>query len=109
VAAWSAVFVTDVLMRRKSYSENDLFSPAGRYGSINWSSIICVIVATFIGWGFVTNTFASWLSWQGYFLGLIGGKEGPWAFANVGVIFALVIAAVGRLIFGRNQIAQQER
>ena len=109
VAAWSAVFVTDVLMRRKSYNENDLFSPAGRYGSVNWSSIICVIVATIIGWGFVTNTFASWLSWQGYFLGLIGGKEGPWAFANVGVIFALVIAAAGRFILGRNQIAQQER
>ena len=108
VAAWSAVFVTDVLMRRKSYSESDLFSSSGRYGAVNWSSIICVVVATIIGWGFVTNTFASWLSWQGYLLGLIGGKEGPWAFANVGVIFALVVAALGRFIFGRKQIVRQE-
>ena len=108
VAAWSAVFVTDVLMRRKSYSESDLFSSSGRYGAVNWSSIICVVVATIIGWGFVTNTFASWLSWQGYLLGLIGGKEGPWAYANVGVIFALVVAALGRFIFGRKQIVRQE-
>jgi purine-cytosine permease-like protein len=109
VAAWSAVFVTDVLMRKKSYSEKDLFLSQGIYGSVNWSSIFCVLVATIIGWGFVTNTFASWLNWQGYFLGIIGGKEGPWAFANVGVILALIVAGFGRYIFGRKQIAQQER
>lgn len=108
VAAWSAVFVTDVLMRKKSYSEKDLFIANGIYGSVNWNSIFCVLIATLIGWGFVTNTFASWLSWQGYFLGIIGGKEGPWAFANVGVIFALVIASAGRYAFGRKEIAKQE-
>jgi uncharacterized membrane protein len=96
-------------MRKKSYSEKDLFLSKGIYGSVNWSSIFCVLVATIIGWGFVTNTFASWLNWQGYFLGIIGGKEGPWAFANVGVILALIVAGFGRYIFGRKQIAQQER
>ena len=108
VAAWSAVFVTDVLMRKKAYSEKDLFIPNGIYGSVNWNSIFCVLIATLIGWGFVTNTFASWLSWQGYFLGIIGGKEGPWAFANVGVILALAIASAGRYVFGRKEIAKQE-
>ena len=108
VAAWSAIFVTDVLLRKKSYSEKDLFSAEGIYGSINWSSIACVGVATIIGWGFVTNTFASWLNWQGYFLGLIGGKDGAWAYSNVGVIFALVVGASGRYIFGKKQIRNQE-
>ena len=108
VAAWSAIFVTDVLVRKKSYSEKDLFVAEGIYGSINWSSIACVGVATVIGWGFVTNTFASWLNWQGYFLGLIGGKDGAWAYSNVGVILALVIGASGRLIFGKKQIRTQE-
>jgi len=89
VAAWSAIFVTDVLLRKKSYNEKDLFSAEGIYGSVNWSSIACVGVATVVGWGFVTNSFASWLSWQGYFLGFIGGKDGAWAYSNVGVIFAL--------------------
>ena len=108
VAAWSAIFVTDVLVRKKSYSEKDLFVAEGIYGSINWSSIACVGVATVIGWGFVTNTFASWLNWQGYFLGLIGGKNGAWAYSNVGVILALVIGASGRFIFGKKQIRNQE-
>ena len=108
VAAWSAIFVTDVLMRKKSYSEKDLFTSQGIYGSVNWSSIACVVVATLAGWGFVTNTFASWLSWQGYFLGVIGGKDGAWAYSNVGVIFALVIGATGRYIFGKKQIRNQE-
>ncbi len=108
VAAWSAIFVTDVLMRKKSYNEQDLFSTQGRYGSITWSSIFNVFAATIVGWGFVTNSFASWLSWQGYFLGAIGGKEGPWAYANVGVIFAMIIGVLGRYLFGRKQIARQE-
>ena len=108
VAAWSAIFVTDVLLRKKSYNEKDLFSNEGIYGSINWSSIACVGIATIVGWGFVTNTFASWLNWQGYFLGLIGGKDGAWAYSNVGVILALVIGASGRFIFGKKQIRNQE-
>ena len=108
VAAWSAVFVTDVLMRKKSYSEEDLFNPVGRYGSVNWSSIYIVVIGTIIGWGFVTNTFASWLNWQGYFLGVLGGKDGAWAYANVGVMLAMLVGVIGRLIFGRNQISKQE-
>jgi purine-cytosine permease-like protein len=108
VAAWSAVFVTDVLLRKKSYSETDLFNPLGRYGSVNWSSILTVVIASVIGWGFVTNTFASWLSWQGYFLEVIGGKDGAWAYSNVGVIFAMVVGVVGRNLFGRKSIARQE-
>ena len=108
VAVWSAIFVADVVMRKKTYSEIDLFDSAGRYGAWNKSSIVLMAIGTIVGWGFVTNTFASWLAWQGYFLGLIGGKEGPWAYANVGVIFALVIGFFGHLIFAKRTIAQQE-
>jgi purine-cytosine permease-like protein len=108
VAAWSAIFVTDVLMRKKSYSEKDLFTSQGIYGSVNWSSIACVVVATLVGWGFVTNTFASWLSWQGYFLGFIGGKDGAWAYSNVGVIFALVIASLGHILLSLRKVRAQE-
>jgi hypothetical protein len=46
-------------------------------------SIAVMVIGSIVGWGFVTNTFASWLSWQGYFLGVIGGKEGAWAYANL--------------------------
>jgi purine-cytosine permease-like protein len=108
VAAWSAIFVTDVLIRKKSYSEKDLFDSRGVYGSVNWGSIACVAVATIIGWGFVTNSFAGWLSWQGYFLGVIGGKDGAWAYSNVGVIFALVIGSLGHILLSFRKVRAQE-
>lgn len=107
IATWSAIFVTDVLMR-KSYHETDLYKTNGRYGSWNVGSISVMVIGTFVGWGFVTNSFASWLSWQGYFLDIIGGKEGAWAYANLGVFFALVIGFVGYFLFARSSIAKQE-
>ena len=108
VAVWSAIFVADVILRKKAYIEKDLYDEQGMYGSINKGSLALMVLGTIVGWGFVTNTFASWLSWQGYFLGVIGGKEGPWAYANVGVIFALVIGFFGHIILARETIAKQE-
>lgn len=108
IATWSAIFVTDVLLRKREYFEADLFTTTGRYGSWNIKSIALVAVGTIVGWGFVTNSFAPWLSWQGYFLGAIGGKQGPWAYANVGVIFALVIGFVGHFMLSRRNIKEQE-
>jgi steroid 5-alpha reductase family enzyme len=67
-----------------------------------------MVVGSIVGWGFVTNSFASWLDWQGYFLGAIGGKDGPWAYANVGVIFALVFGFVGHILLSRRKIRAQE-
>ena len=107
IATWSAIFVTDVLMR-KSYHETDLYKTNGRYGSWNMGSIAVMALGTFVGWGFVTNSFASWLSWQGYFLSLIGGKEGAWAYANLGVFLALLIGFVGYFLVARSSIAKQE-
>ncbi len=107
IATWSAIFVTDVLLR-KGYHEADLYKSNGRYGSWNFGSIAVMVIGTIVGWGFVTNGFASWLSWQGYFLSIIGGKEGAWAYANLGVFFALVIGFVGYFFVGRRAIAKQE-
>ena len=41
-------------------------------------------------------------------MGAIGGKEGQWAYANVGVIFALLIGFFGYLLLGRSRIKAQE-
>ena len=108
IAVWSAIFVADVVMRSKAYSEKDLYDPRGMYGSVNKGSIALMFVGSIVGWGFVTNTFASWLSWQGYFLGVIGGKEGAWAYSNIGVVFALVIGFFGHIGLARKTIAKQE-
>jgi purine-cytosine permease-like protein len=108
VAVWSGIFVADVVMRKKPYNEEALFDRNGIYGNVNKRSILLMAVGTFIGWGFVTNTFASWLAWQGYLMQAIGGKDGAWAYANVGVIFALLIGFLGHIILSRKTISSQE-
>ncbi len=107
IAAWSAMFVTDVLLRNR-YHQDDLYRTSGRYGAWNLKSIGVLVIATIVGWGFVTNGFAGWLTWQGYFLAPLGGKEGDWAYANLGVFFALVIGAVGYGLLARKTIERQE-
>lgn len=109
VAVWSAIFVADVVLRKQDYVEADLFSETGRYGRVNPIAVALVAAGSIVGWGFVTNTFASWLNWQGYFMDAIGGKEGQWAYANVGVIFALLIGFFGYLLLGRARIKLQEK
>jgi hypothetical protein len=101
------LFVADVLMR-KSYSEKELFDPQGRYGAYNFKSIGLIALGAVIGWGLVTNSLASWLSWQGYLLGPIGGRSGSWAYANLGVIAALLIGSTGHIVLSRNEVKNQE-
>jgi hypothetical protein len=59
----------------------------------------------------VTNSFASWLSWQGYLLAPLGlgGREGAWAYANLGVAVSFVIGFAGYLLIARRRVADQER
>ena len=97
IAAWSAIFAADVLFR-KELDEFELYNPFGKYRGVEKSAILIMAIATVVGYGFVTNTFASWLNWQGYFMNLIGGKDGQWAFSNVGVMFALIIGFVGQML-----------
>ena len=104
LAAWSAIFAADVLFR-KNLNEDDLFNPFGKYRGVNKSAIAIMGIATFIGYGFVTNTFASWLNWQGYLMHFIGGKDGQWANANVGVVLALFIGFVAQGISLRSRNA----
>jgi len=110
IAAWCGIFVADVILRKKDVAGPDLYTSTGRYRSVRWSSIITLVVATVIGWGLVTNTYAAWLGWQGFLFGPSGGgtfREG-WAGSNLGVLVALVIGFLGYLIFGRASIKAQE-
>jgi hypothetical protein len=102
--------LADILLRRRDYSEPELFDPAGRYGDVRWLPVAVIVVSTAIGWGLVTNGLASWLTWQGYLLGPLGlgGKSGAWAFANLGVLVALAIGFVVNLAFGRGRVHAQE-
>jgi len=108
IAAWCGVMLADIALRRRNYVEADLYDPQGRYGDVRWLPIGLVVLATVLGWGLVTNGFASWLSWQGYLLAPLGGRQGDWAFANLGVLLALLVGFVGTLALNRSTVRAQE-
>jgi len=110
IAAWCGIMLADIALRRRDYAEPELFTARGRYGDIRWLPVLTVVVATGLGWGLVTNGLASWLTWQGYLLGPfgLGGKNGAWAFANLGVLIALAIGFVVTFAFSRAAVRAEE-
>ncbi|MBT2503300.1 cytosine permease [Curtobacterium sp. ISL-83] len=112
IAAWCGVFVADVVLRRTAYAEDELHDRRGRYGDVRWVAILLVVLGTALGWGLVTNTYGvpSWLNWQGYLLGPfgLGGRTGAWAYANLGVLVALVVGFLGTLLLSRRTVRAQE-
>lgn len=108
IAGWGGVMIADILLRRSDYNEPDLFRSSGVYGSVNWGAIASLAAATFVGWGLVVNNAASWLSWQGYLLGPIGGREGDWAYSNIGILLAMLIGFAGYLLTSRSRVRKQE-
>jgi nucleobase:cation symporter-1, NCS1 family len=110
IAAWCGIMLADIALRRRDYSEPDLYLRSGRYGDIRLLPLAVIVVATAAGWGLVTNTYASWLTWQGYLLGPagLGGKTGNWAYANLGVLVALVLGFVAALAYSGPAIRAQE-
>jgi hypothetical protein len=68
------------------------------------------LVSSVLGWGLVTNSAASWLTWQGYLLSAfgLGGKSGAWAYANLGVLVALAFSFVATLLLTRSDVAREE-
>jgi nucleobase:cation symporter-1, NCS1 family len=102
MAAWCGIFLADLLVRRNDYDEAKLFDSSARgYGSFNVVSVLLMVVATFVGWGLVIDTTGSGkgLGWMGFLLGPLGlgGRDGAWAFANLGVPVALVLGFLGYL------------
>ena len=110
IAAWCGIMLADIALRRGDYAERDLFDPRGRYGSVQPVPLLLLAVGTFLGWGLVTNTFAGWLDWQGYLLSPfgLGGKEGDWAYANLGVLVAFLVGLLGTLALRASAVRAQE-
>jgi purine-cytosine permease-like protein len=111
IAAWCGVMLADIALRKGDYAEPELFDPRGRYGSVQPVPLALLVVGTVLGWGLVTNTFAGWLGWQGYLLDAfgLGGKNGAWAFANLGVLLAFLVGLLGTLALRRSAVRAQEQ
>src|SRR5699024_11589868 len=111
LASWAGILIADILTRRADYDELALFDARGRYGAWDWTSIGPMAVASVIGWGPVIDQFAEDAprsNWQGYLLGLVGGKEGDWAYANLGVFVALALSFAVAWFARRGRIRAQE-
>ncbi|GAA2866335.1 purine-cytosine permease family protein [Microbacterium arabinogalactanolyticum] len=110
MASWAGILIADILRRRRDYDEAALFDSNGRYGAFDWTSIITMLVATGIGWGFVMNTIPDtpWNDWQGYFLDLFGWRD-DWGYANLGVLFALVLSFAVTWFARAGRIRRQEQ
>lgn len=110
IAAWCGVLLADLALRRRDYAEADLYLPTGRYGDVQPVPVALLLLATALGWGLVTNASAGWLDWQGYLLEPLGlgGRDGAWAYANLGVLLALVVGFGGTLLTARGRVRAQE-
>ncbi|MYM20594.1 allantoin permease [Brevibacterium sp. 5221] len=112
IASWAGILIADILTRRRDYDEAALFDRRGRYGSVDWTSVTTMVIASVLGWGLVVNGYADdapWNNWQGYLLGPLGGKDGTWAYSNLGVLAALVLSFAVTLIARHPTIRRQEK
>ena len=110
IAAWAGVMLADIALRRRDYAERRAVRPGGRYGASGgrpwcWSSSAPCSAGA---WSPTRSPSCS--TWQGYLLepfGL-GGKDGAWAFANLGVLVAFAVGFLGWLVLGRSRVRAQE-
>jgi nucleobase:cation symporter-1, NCS1 family len=121
MAAWCGVFLADLLVRRSDYHEPSLYTSRGIYGAFGLSAVLFMVIGTAVGWGLVIVTTGQdkGLTWLGYLMDGVtinghtyadlGGTDGPWAFANLGVPIALAIGFVGYLLFGFLGVRRQEK
>jgi purine-cytosine permease-like protein len=122
LAAWAGIMIADIALRKRDYDEEALFDAAGRYGSVDATSVATMIGASVLGWGLVVNNFAAdaaWNNWQGFLIEPLGlgtyvddpaGPywEGPWAYANLGVLLALVLGFGVAYLARRAKVRHQE-
>lgn len=108
MGVWLGIFLADMLLRHRPYDDAALYDARARYGSTNWVSIGLMVVGTVIGWGLVTS-YVDQFGWEGYLLGVgLGGKAGPWAGSNIGVLIAIAIGFAGYLALSGGRVRRQE-
>jgi nucleobase:cation symporter-1, NCS1 family len=109
LASWCGIFLADLALRRRDYDDVALFDPEGRYGAVNPISVGLLLVSTVVGWGLVVGTVKQF-DWEGYLLDPLGlgGKDGAWAFANLGIAFALLFSFAGYYLLCAERVRSQE-
>jgi purine-cytosine permease-like protein len=106
LAAWSGIFITDVLIRRIAYHEISLSRGYGFYKSVNLVNIIGWAISTAIGLGLIYSDQPGF-AWTGYLADLMVNSE-FWAATSFGIIIAFSVSCLLPVLFGIPRIKRQE-
>jgi purine-cytosine permease-like protein len=107
VAAWSGIFVSDVLIRRIAYHEVSLSRSYGFYKAVNISNTSGWLLAVALGWGLLKSDLVEF-EWLGYLADLTANAE-FWAQSNFGVVIAFAIGLLLPVAVGIPRIKRQEQ
>lgn len=98
LAAWSAIFLTDMWMyrRKAGYDEHELYSASGRYGAWNVGGVVGFVVAVVVGLGLLQlYSVPPGLHWLGYLLKVLPkGLAGTIGGSSIGMFVAFIVAAI---------------
>ena len=107
VAAWSGIFVSDVLIRRIAYHEVSLSRSYGFYKAVNTTNTAGWLLAVALGWGLLKSNLVEF-EWLGYLANLTTNAE-FWAQSNFGVVIAFAIGLLLPVVAGIPRIKRQEQ
>ena len=106
VAAWSGIFISDILIRRIAYHEISLSRGYGFYKSINWVNLLGWLVSTVVGLGFIYIDQPGF-GWTGFIADQLVNQN-FWAVTSFGIVIAFAFASLLPVIFGIPRIKRQE-
>ena len=107
VAAWSGIFVSDVLIRRIAYHEVSLSRSYGFYKAVNLTNTLGWIAAVGLGWGLLKSELIEF-RWLGYIADLTANAQ-FWAQSNFGVVIAFATGLLLPVAAGIPRIKRQEK
>lgn len=106
VAAWSGIFVSDILIRRIAYHEISLSRSYGFYKSVNWVNLSAWVIATALGYGLIYSTQPGF-NWTGFIADAMVNQQ-FWATTSFGIIIAFAFGSLTPLAAGIPRIKRQE-
>jgi hypothetical protein len=107
VAAWSGIFVSDVLIRRIAYHEVSLSRSYGFYKALNLTNALGWLFAVVLGWGLLKSELVEF-QWLGFLADFSSNAE-FWAQSNLGVVITFAVGLLLPVAMGIPRIKRQER
>lgn len=108
VAAWTGIFGAEMIMRKRRFDTESLIKRGGFYSDVNWVNLSMLVVATVIGFGFITAEFAG-LGWEGFLFTALGVPHtSVLGSTDIGVFVALGLGLLTPFTTGWANIRRQE-